>query len=116
MEDKKDHDEERGNPPHNNQPWLDRDSLSIPGQVHNLPRHLEKSLPKFDAKTSGLPKDHIKKLILAIRLMNVENEYVFFNIFTYTFENSNSMWYFNLPIRSITSWKKFQKDFLDNFS
>jgi hypothetical protein len=32
------------------------------------------------------------------------------------FENSSSMWYFNLPIGSITSWTKFQKDFLDKFA
>jgi hypothetical protein len=25
------------------------------------------------------------------------------------------VWYFNLPAGSITSWTKFQKDFLDNF-
>jgi hypothetical protein len=28
-----------------NQPWLARDSLEIPGWVHNLPRHPEKLLP-----------------------------------------------------------------------
>jgi hypothetical protein len=26
------------------------------------------------------------------------------------------MWYFNLPVGSITSWTKFQKDFLDKFA
>jgi hypothetical protein len=31
MEDNNDHDEERGNPPQNNQPWLARDALAIPG-------------------------------------------------------------------------------------
>jgi hypothetical protein len=31
MEDKNDHDEERGKPPQNNQPWLARDALAIPG-------------------------------------------------------------------------------------
>jgi hypothetical protein len=31
MEDKNDHNEERGKPPQNNQPYLARDSLSIPG-------------------------------------------------------------------------------------
>jgi len=37
MEDDNDHDEERENPPQNNRPWLARDSLAIPGRVHNLP-------------------------------------------------------------------------------
>jgi hypothetical protein len=31
MEDKNEHNEERGNPPQNNQPWLSRDSLAILG-------------------------------------------------------------------------------------
>jgi hypothetical protein len=37
-------------------------------------------------------------------------------LFPYTFENSASTWYFNLPVGSITSWTKFQKDFLDKFA
>jgi hypothetical protein len=31
MEDNNDHNEKRGNPPHNNQPWLVSDALAIPG-------------------------------------------------------------------------------------
>jgi hypothetical protein len=95
---------------------LARDALAILGWVHNLPRHPEKLLPKFDPETSGLPEDHIKKFILAIRLMNVQHEDVVCRIFPYTFEKSTSPWYFNLPVGSITSWKKFQKDFLDKFA
>jgi hypothetical protein len=116
MEDKKNHNEERGNPPQNNQPWLARDAFSIPGEVHNLPRHLEKLLPKFDPETSRWPEGHIKKIILAIRLMNVQHEYVVCRLFPYTFEKSASTWYFNLPVGSITSWTKFQKEFLDKFA
>jgi hypothetical protein len=116
MEDNNDHNEERGNPPQNNQPWLARDSLEIPRWVHNLLRHLEKLLPKFDPETSKFPEDHIKKFILAIRLMNVQHEDVVCRLLPYTFDNSSSMWYFNLPIGSITSWMKFQKDFLDKFA
>jgi hypothetical protein len=83
--------------------------------VHNLPRHLERLLPKFDIETSGFPEDHIKKFIVEIRLMNIQHEDEFCRLFPYTFENSSSMWYFNLPVRSITSWTKFQKYFLDKF-
>jgi hypothetical protein len=115
VEDKNDHNEERGNPPQNNKPWLDRYALAIPGRVHNLPRHPEKLLPKFDPETSGLHEDHIKTFILAIRLMNVQHEDVVRRLFPYTFENSSSTWYFNFPVGSITSWTKFQKDFLDKF-
>jgi hypothetical protein len=116
MEDKKNHEEEGENPLQNNQPWLDKDIVAIPKQVHNLPRHREKLLPKFDPKTSGLSKDHIKKFILVIKLMDVPNEDVVCIIFHYTFENLSSMWYFNLLIRYITIWTKFQTYFLDKIS
>jgi hypothetical protein len=116
MEGNDDHNDERGNPPLKNQPWLARDALALPGPIHNLPRHPKKLLPKFDPETSGLPKDHIKKFILAIRLMNVQHEDVVCIIFPYTFENSSSTWYFNLSIGSITRWMKFQKYFLDKFA
>jgi hypothetical protein len=48
--------------------------------------------------------------------MNVQHEDIVCILFPYTFENSASMWYFNLPMGSITSWMKFQKYFLDKFS
>jgi hypothetical protein len=74
--------------PRNNQPWLSRDSLDLLGMLHYLPRHLEKRLPKFHPETSGLPEDHIKNFILAIRLMNVQHEDIICRLFHYTFENS----------------------------
>jgi hypothetical protein len=48
--------------------------------------------------------------------MNVQHEDVVCRLFPYTFNNSASTWYFNLPVGSITSWMKFQKDFLDKFA
>jgi hypothetical protein len=116
MEDSNDNNEEMRNQPQNNQPWLARDSLEILGWVHNLPQHTKTLLPKYDPEISRLPEDHIKNFILAIRLMNVQHEDVMYRIFPYTFENSASTWYFSFPVGSITSWTKFQKDFLDKFA
>jgi hypothetical protein len=48
--------------------------------------------------------------------MNVQHEDVVCRLFPYTFENLASTWYFNLSVGSITSWTKFQKDFLDKFA
>jgi hypothetical protein len=48
--------------------------------------------------------------------MNVQHEDIVCRIFPYTFDNSASTWYFNLPRGPITSWMKFQKDFLDKFA
>jgi hypothetical protein len=95
---------------------LARYAPAILGRVHNLPQHPEKLLPKFDPKTSGLPKDHIKKFILAIRLMNVQHEDLVCKIFPYNFQNSTSTWYFNFPVGSITRWTKFQNAILDQFA
>jgi hypothetical protein len=39
MEDNSDNNEERGNIPQDNQPWLAIYALEILGQVHNLPQH-----------------------------------------------------------------------------
>jgi hypothetical protein len=47
--------------------------------------------------------------------MNVQHEDIVCTLFPYMFENSASAWYFNLLVGSITSWTKFQKDFLDKF-
>jgi hypothetical protein len=116
MEDENNHEEEREILIQNNQPWLAGDAVAIPGRAHNLPRHPKKLLPKYDPETSGLPEDHIKKFILTIRLMNVQHEDVVCRLFPYTFENSASTWYFNLIVGSITSWTKFQKDFLEKFA
>jgi hypothetical protein len=47
--------------------------------------------------------------------MNIQHEDVVCRFFPYTFEKSASTWYFNLLVGLITSWMKFQKDFLDQF-
>jgi hypothetical protein len=99
----------------NNQPCLTKDALVLPRRSHHFPSHPKKLLPKFDPETSGLPEDHIKKFILAIRLMNVQHEDVVCRLYPYKFKNSTSMWYFNLPVGSNNSWTKFHKYFLDKF-
>jgi hypothetical protein len=48
--------------------------------------------------------------------MNVQHEDLVCRRFPYTFENSTSTWYFNLLVGSITSWTKFQNDFLEKFA
>jgi hypothetical protein len=47
--------------------------------------------------------------------MNVQHEDMVCRMFPYTLDNSDSTWYFILPVGSITSWTKFQKDFLHKF-
>jgi hypothetical protein len=115
MEGNNGHEEEREVPLQDNQPWLAGDTWPSLDEYIIFPDTQKKLLPKYDPETSGLPEDHIKKFILAIRLMNVQHEDVVCRLFPYMFENSASTWYFNLSVGSITSWTKFQKDFLDKF-
>jgi hypothetical protein len=78
---------------HNNnvkQPWLGRDALDMPSQLHSLPKHPKQLLPKYDPEVASFLKDHIKKCILSIRLMSVQHEDVVCKLFPYTFENTTS--------------------------
>jgi hypothetical protein len=94
---------------------LVRYALAIPRQLHNLPKHLEQLLPKYDLETSGLLEYHIKKCIISMRLLNVQFEDVVCHLFIYTFENSYSTWCFSLHVASITNWTEFQKSFIGKF-
>jgi len=49
-------------------PWLDRDFLAILRPQHPLPKHPEKWMTKFDPDSKQFIEDHIKKIVLAIRL------------------------------------------------
>jgi hypothetical protein len=116
MEGNNDHEEERGNPLQTtNLGWPETLWPSLDEYII-FPDTRECCFLSMILKPQDLPEDHIKKFILTIRLMNVQHEDVVCRLFPYTFENSASTWYFNLPVGSITSWTKFQKDFLDKFA
>jgi hypothetical protein len=69
------------------------------GDNQPLPKHLEKLLPKFDPNKKDSTKDHIKKFMRIVRLMNKEHEDVVCRLFPYTFEGKASTWYFSLRTR-----------------
>ena len=54
-----------------NQPWLTINALDIPRPQNPLPKHPEKLFPKFDPNKDILPDDHIKQLMLSLKLNNV---------------------------------------------
>lgn len=93
-------------------PWLDLDALSIPREVHALPRHPEKVLPNFHPKKKELVEDHINKFVLAIRILNSEHGDVVCKLFPFTFKGKAFTWFFSLTIESIHSWNDFQTYFL----
>ena len=90
-----------------NQPWLDRNVVVVLGITHNLPKQPDRLLPKYGLDIFGKLEDHIKKFILAIRLVNVQHEDIVYILFPYTFENKEFTWYFSLPTKCIMSWETF---------
>jgi hypothetical protein len=84
-------------------------------QLHDFPKYVDHLLSKFDLKKLGPLKFHIRKFILAIRLMNVQYEYVVYHLFPYTFKKKAFTSHFNLQMGSITSWNDFETTFMNNF-
>jgi hypothetical protein len=74
----------------NNQPWLVPDAIVVARALHDMPKHL-KFLPKFAPDKKYFVEDHIKKLMLVVRLMDVQYEDVFCILFPYMFENKASI-------------------------
>ena len=101
--------------PNANMPWMDQDAVAVPGIQHPLPKHPEKLLPKFNPESNEPAEDHVKKFMLAVRLLDVEHEDVVCRIFPYTFEGKASTWYFSLTAGSITSWNEFDIAFMNKF-
>ena len=66
-------DRDQGNP-NVDRPWLRRGAVVVLGLQHNLPKHPDKLLPKFDTDDKGLAKNHIDKFILVVQTMNVQHE------------------------------------------
>jgi hypothetical protein len=82
--------------PQNYQPWLDLDVMEVLGALHDIPKHIEKLFPKFDPDMKDSLEYHIKKIMLVVRLMNVQHGDVVCRLFPYTFENKASTWFFSL--------------------
>jgi hypothetical protein len=72
-------------------------------------------LPNFDVDSKKSVEDHIKKFMLAIRLMSVEHKDVVCRLFPYNFEGNASTCYFSQQPQTIVSWEKFETCFLEKF-
>ena len=57
-----------------NIPWISTDAITVLGAQHTLPKHPEKLLPKFDPDNDVSPEDHIKQVMLSLRLMDLQHE------------------------------------------
>ena len=83
--------------------------------LHDLPKHPEKVLPRFDHGKCVSVEDHLQGFYLALNVLNVEHEYVVCRHFQYTFEPKVLSWYFSLQVDSILNWDGFAKAFLGKF-
>ena len=52
----------------------------------------------------------------ALNLMNLEHDDVVNILFPHTLQGKATKWFFNLALGSITSWKKFEEEFMAQFS
>jgi hypothetical protein len=73
------------NPPPN-EPWLPLDAFSIPRLLHDMLKHPETFLPKFDLEKKDSVEDHVKKFLSAISLQNIRYEDVVCRLFPRMFE------------------------------
>jgi hypothetical protein len=97
------------------EPWLLPEDVFVPGILHDMPKHPEKFLPKLDPERKYSSKDHDKNFLSNIRLQNVQHEDVVCQLFSHTFENKATTWFFSLDEASITSWRIFETIFLKKF-
>jgi len=95
--------------------WMVQSPLNLRGLLHDMPRHSEKHLPKFDSEKGTSADDHINNFYLSLQMMKVQYNGVACCLFPHTLENK-ATWYRSLPISSIQTWDEFRKSFLDKFS
>ena len=93
-----------------------QDALAFPCDVHALPKHPEKTLPKIDLEKKEVAEVHIHKLMLSLRLMDVKHENVVFRIFLLMFKGKVTTWCFALNPRSVHSWNEFEEAFIGKFN
>jgi hypothetical protein len=96
-------------------PWRTLGVVNVPGNQHDLPRNLDKWLPKFKLESRETLDDHINRFMLVFNLISIEHEYVICRLFPYTFEGEASTWYFSLQANSITNWDTFEDLFINKF-
>ena len=99
----------------NQQAWRARTPLILEVPLHDLSKHPERVLPKFDPGKGIFAEDHLKSFFLALDILNVEHEDVVCRLFQYTFEPKSSSWYFSLQADSIANLDGFKRVFISKF-
>ena len=65
-----------------NQPtWRERKPVNLAAPLHDLPKHPERVLPKFNLGKGVSAEDHLKSFYMGLNNLNVDHEDVVFRIF-----------------------------------
>jgi len=110
-----------GNVPIGNQPppppprWRAGNIIVVPGQTHDLPRHLEKYITKFDLDRKNSAKEHLLRYKMKLETLQVEHEDVTCKLFSYSLEGKASSWFCNLAFGSITRWDQLERMFITKY-
>lgn len=86
--------------------------IAIPKDQHDLPKHSERWLPKYNPDDPITAKEHVKQFMLSLKLEAVQHEYEVCKLFPFTFMGKDTTWYFTVADGSITTWESFDKLFI----
>jgi len=53
--------------------WFVPDAVAVIGIFHDIPRHLDNFLTKFDPNRKDSIEDHIKKFLLSVKLQSIRH-------------------------------------------
>ena len=95
--------------------WDSDIALNLQGPLHELHKNEVDILLKFDGEGNVSLTEHIRRYEYILCLFNVIHEDVACILFSITFESKDSLWFYFLPLNSISSWLEFKKFFIDSF-
>lgn len=77
--------------------WMTQGLLTLPVNLHRLPKHLEKLVTKYDPTKKVKAQDHIDYFYFHLQMSEVCFDDISCRLFPYTLEGRASVWYHSLP-------------------
>jgi hypothetical protein len=101
------------------QPWTSNvfkqlDMIAIRDFPHGLPNDVDTWLPRFSDNNDVLAKENLNFFCDSLGLHDVHYEHqdVVMRLFSTSLVKDANLWYNNLPIKSIKTWKTLENVFL----
>jgi len=95
--------------------WMAQGPLTLPGNLHRMPRHFENLLSKFDPNNKTKVQDHIDNLYMHLLMLEAQYNDVACIIFPFTLEGRVATCYHSMRINSIHGWWEFKIILLEKF-